>query len=70
MHGIRSPSRALEAGATGYVLKDSSSEDFLKAFRTVLAGSPYLSHDRAMRVALINTAARKNPLAELVLREL
>jgi hypothetical protein len=42
----------------------------LKAFRTVLAGSPYLSHDLAIRVALIDTAARKNPLAELMLREL
>jgi two-component system, NarL family, invasion response regulator UvrY len=62
--------RALEAGATGYVLKDTSSEEFLKAFATVRAGGPYLSHDLAMRVALINTAARKNPLAELTPREL
>ena len=49
--------RALEAGATGYVLKDTSSEEFLKAFATVRAGGPYLSHDLAMRVALINTPA-------------
>jgi two-component system, NarL family, invasion response regulator UvrY len=62
--------RALEAGAAGYVLKDTSSEDFLKAFRAVLSGSPYLSHDLAMRVALINTQARKNPLSELTPREL
>ena len=62
--------RALEAGAAGYVLKDTSSEDFLKAFRTVLSGSPYLSHDLAMRVALINTQAHKNPLSELTPREL
>ena len=62
--------RALEAGASGYVLKDTSSDDFLKAFRTVLSGNPYLSHDLAMRVALINTPARKNPLSELTPREL
>ena len=62
--------RALEAGATGYVLKDTSSEEFLKAFATVRAGGPYLSHDLAMRVALINTPTRKNPLAELTPREL
>jgi len=62
--------RALEAGASGYVLKDTSSEDFLKAFRTVLSGSPYLSHDLAMRVALIHAPARKNPLSELTPREL
>jgi two-component system, NarL family, invasion response regulator UvrY len=61
--------RALEAGASGYVLKDTSSEDFLKAFQTVLAGSPYLSHDLAMRVALIHTT-RKNPLSDLTPREL
>ena len=53
-----------------YVLKDTSSEEFLKAFATVRAGSPYLSHDLAMRLALTNTPARKNPLAELTPREL
>jgi DNA-binding NarL/FixJ family response regulator len=62
--------RALEAGASGYVLKDTSSEEFLKAFATVRDGGPYLSHDLAMRVALINAPARKNPLAELTPREL
>ena len=41
-------SRALEAGATGYVLKDTSSEDLLKAFAKVQAGTPYLSGDLAM----------------------
>jgi two-component system, NarL family, invasion response regulator UvrY len=62
--------RALEAGASGYLLKDTSSEDFLKAFQTVLAGSPYLSNDLAMQVALVNAASRKNPLGELTPREL
>jgi DNA-binding NarL/FixJ family response regulator len=62
--------RALEAGASGYVLKDTSSEEFLKAFRAVLAGGPYLSHGLAMRVALIHTSARKNPLSDLTPREL
>jgi two-component system invasion response regulator UvrY len=60
--------RALEAGACGYVLKDTSSEEFLKAFETVRSGSPYLSHELAMRVALM--PARKNPLSELTPREL
>jgi two-component system, NarL family, invasion response regulator UvrY len=62
--------RALQAGATGYVLKDSSSEDLLKAFTSVQAGSPYLSHDLAMQVALVHTPARQNPLADLTPREL
>jgi two-component system, NarL family, invasion response regulator UvrY len=66
IHGIRSPSCARWGPERqGYVLKDSSSEEFLKA----LAGSPYLSHDLAMRVALIDTPACKNPLAELTPRE-
>jgi two-component system, NarL family, invasion response regulator UvrY len=44
--------RALEAGATGYVLKDTSSADLLAAFEKVRVGSPYLSKDLATQVAL------------------
>lgn len=62
--------RALEAGATGYVLKDTSSADLLDAFEKVRAGKPYLSNDLAMQVALVHTPARQNPLAELTPREL
>jgi two-component system, NarL family, invasion response regulator UvrY len=62
--------RALEAGARGYVLKDTSSQDFLKAFQAVVAGGAYLSHDLAVQVALTRTPARKDPLAELTPREL
>ena len=62
--------RALEAGATGYVLKDTSSDEFLKAFSQVRSGAPYLSADMAMQVAIARTGARDNPLAELTAREL
>ena len=62
--------RALEAGATGYVLKDTSSADLLDAFEKVRAGKPYLSNDLAMQVALVHTPAHQNPLAELTPREL
>jgi two-component system, NarL family, invasion response regulator UvrY len=62
--------RALEAGATGYVLKDTSADDLMKAFRQVLAGTPYLSNDLAMQVALVRTGLRANPLADLTPREL
>jgi two-component system, NarL family, invasion response regulator UvrY len=62
--------RALEAGATGYVLKDTSSEELKKAFEQVRAGVPYLSNDMAMQVALVRTGVRQNPLAELTPREL
>jgi DNA-binding NarL/FixJ family response regulator len=62
--------RALEAGATGYVLKDTSSAELLKAFEKVRAGTPYLSNDLAMEVALMRTGVRADPLAELTPREL
>ena len=54
--------RALEAGATGYVLKDTSSADLAEAFEKVRDGKPYLSNDLAMRVALVHASARQNPL--------
>jgi two-component system invasion response regulator UvrY len=62
--------RALEAGATGYVLKDTSSANLTEAFEKVRAGTPYLSNDLAMQVALAHTPARQNRLAELTPREL
>ena len=62
--------RALEAGATGYVLKDTSAEELKKAFEQVRAGVPYLSNDIAMQVALVRTGVRQNPLADLTPREL
>jgi two-component system, NarL family, invasion response regulator UvrY len=62
--------RALEAGATGYVLKDTSSDELMKAFDQVRTGTPYLSNDLAMQVALVRTGVRTNPLADLTPREL
>ena len=62
--------RALEAGATGYVLKDTSSDELKKAFEQVRSGTPYLSNDIAMQVALVRTGVRANPLADLTPREL
>jgi two-component system, NarL family, invasion response regulator UvrY len=63
--------RSLEAGATGYVLKDTSSEQLVKAVQQVASGTPYLDGELAMKVALIGTGrARTSPLAELTAREL
>lgn len=62
--------RALQAGALGYVVKDTSAENFMTAFENVRIGSPYLSNDLAVQVALTNTPARQNPLADLTPREL
>lgn len=41
--GAEYAQRALQAGARGYVLKDSPSEEILGAIRTVFAGGTYLS---------------------------
>jgi DNA-binding NarL/FixJ family response regulator len=62
--------RALEAGAIGYVLKDTSSDELVKAFEKVRTGAPYLSSDLAMQVALVRTGVRRDPLADLTAREL
>jgi two-component system, NarL family, invasion response regulator UvrY len=62
--------RALQAGATGYVVKDTSSEHFIKAFEKVRVGTRYLSDDLAMQVAFANAPGRQDPLAELTPREL
>jgi two-component system, NarL family, invasion response regulator UvrY len=62
--------RALEAGANGYVLKDTAAEDLLKAVKAIQGGNSYLSHDLAVQVALARTSSRHNPLAELTAREL
>ena len=62
--------RALEAGAIGYVVKDTSADELLKAFEKVRSGIPYLSSDLAMQVALVRTGLRQHPLADLTPREL
>jgi two-component system, NarL family, invasion response regulator UvrY len=64
-------SRAMEAGATGYVLKDSPPESLLEAFGTVRRGAPYLSHQLALQVALLGTHGRGGKrVADLTRREL
>jgi two-component system, NarL family, invasion response regulator UvrY len=62
--------RSLEAGASGYVLKDTSSEELLKAVQQVSAGQPFLSGELAVKVALTRTNVPANPLADLTPREL
>jgi DNA-binding NarL/FixJ family response regulator len=62
--------RTLEAGALGYVNKDTSSEELLRAFEHVMAGTPYLNSDLAMKVALARTGLKRNPLDDLTPRQL
>jgi two-component system invasion response regulator UvrY len=62
--------RSLEAGASGYVLKDTSSDELVKAVQQIAMGAHYLSGDLAVKVALAGTGARGAPLADLTPREL
>jgi two-component system, NarL family, invasion response regulator UvrY len=62
--------RSLEAGASGYVVKDTSSDDLVKAVQRVAGGQPFLSGDLAMKVALSGSGSRTDPLAGLTSREL
>ncbi|MGA7405724.1 MAG: response regulator transcription factor [Pseudolabrys sp.] len=58
--------RALNAGATGYVIKDTSTEELVRAVNRVLKGLPYLSDDLSSKIVF----ARKGPLTDLTPREL
>ena len=62
--------QAPEAGALGYVLKDTATEDLLKAVAEVQRGSRYLSHSLAIEVAVARLPPRSRSLADLTPREL
>jgi two-component system, NarL family, invasion response regulator UvrY len=71
MHGDAAiVARALAAGATGYLLKDTSPDEMVAAVRKVAAGIPHLSEALAVQVALAGTGAARSPLATLTPREL
>src|SRR5262249_58891539 len=48
--------RSLEAGASGYVLMDTSSDELVKAVQQVANGVPYLDGARSLKVALTPSA--------------
>ena len=62
--------RALEVGATGYVLKDTPPEEVQTAFQHVRENRPYLSHDLASEVAFMEARGTTNPLRRMTVREL
>ena len=63
-------SRALKAGATGYVVKDASPGEMLKAFQRVRENRPYLNHDLASELAFMEVQGRKDPWSRMSAREL
>ncbi len=63
-------SHALRLGANGYILKDTSSVDIVKAMQAVRQGKTFLSHTIASAIAVMETKGRGNPLHAMTLREL
>ena len=63
------PTRALDAGARGYVTKASAPEVLVDAVRAVAAGGRYLSHDVAQALALKNVTGHGPGLETLSARE-
>ena len=63
------PSRALEAGARGYLTKSSAPEVLVEAVRAVAQGRIYLSHDVAQKLAVRLLPGQQVPLGELSPRE-
>jgi len=63
--------RALQAGAQGYVLKESAGEEVVEAIRTLRAGKRYLSHRITETVIddYLREGANVSPLDSLSLRE-
>ena len=62
-------SRALQAGARGYVTKASAPEVLVEAVKAVSAGHLYISHDMAQELALQTVPGQDLPLNTLSPRE-
>jgi two-component system, NarL family, invasion response regulator UvrY len=62
--------RALELGASGYVLKDAPPEEVVRAFQKVRDGQQFLSHDLASDVVFTRLREKANRLERLTPREL
>jgi DNA-binding NarL/FixJ family response regulator len=61
--------QAMQAGATGYVLKESAGAELVAAIRAVRAGQLYLSEKVAARYAEYSRARAGHPLDRLSARE-
>jgi two-component system, NarL family, invasion response regulator UvrY len=62
--------RALELGASGYVLKDAPPEEVVRAFQRVRTGQQFISHDLASDVVFTRLREKVNRLERLTPREL
>ncbi len=62
--------RLLEAGACGFISKDTQVPDMVEAIRSVFAGQRYISPDIAQRLVLARFDSDENPFDQLSQREL
>jgi two-component system, NarL family, invasion response regulator UvrY len=61
--------RALQAGATGFISKNSPPDRLLEAIRRTADGHRYIEHEIAQELALANIGTRALPLQDLSPRE-
>ena len=62
--------RALHAGAAGYVSKNAPPDEILEAIRRVAAGHTYLEHEIAEELAFSSVRTSWHPLKDLSSRDL
>ncbi|OUR64782.1 DNA-binding response regulator [Methylophaga sp. 42_25_T18] len=63
-------SRAMQAGARGYITKNNAADHLVEAIEKVLEGKIYLSADTAQQLAMLNIGAGTSALSDLSRREL
>jgi len=63
------PTRALQAGAQGYVTKSSAPDVLVEAVHAIASGKHYISHDVAQLLAVENATRQKDALQSLSARE-
>ena len=66
------PMRLMEAGAAGYLTKDSAGDEIVTAIRRVMAGERYISAEIARQMALqaVNKTSGASPFEQLSSREM
>jgi DNA-binding NarL/FixJ family response regulator len=62
--------RAMQAGAAGYVSKSAPPDELLRAIRRVACGRSYIEHDIAEELAFAHLRSPSDPLKELSSRDL
>jgi len=62
-------SRALAAGARGYIAKSAAPEVLVEAIRRIAAGQSYVDHAMAQRLALQRVGSEPDPVSVLTERE-